>query len=357
MKTVGFIPSRLVSDSVFRKGFLMLLHMFVPSRLLCGVALLWVTQCMALELPLPPAGEDVVGQLQVIKAKYEDTFASIGERYELGYLEMVAANPGVDPWLPGEGKDIVLPTRFILPPGPREGIVINLAEYRMYYFPAGKNVVNTYPLGIGREGWSSPVSTTTITGKTPNPAWYPPASIRAEHAAAGDPLPTIVPPGPDNPLGPFKFSLGLSGYLIHGSDKKFGIGMRVSHGCFRMFNKNVLELSQLASVGTKVRILNEPYKFGLSGGKLYLEVHAPLEDNQQLSLMDKHANIVSLLLKYEQTAQGMHMDWDAVRDVVASESGFPVAVAEADPGSSAALMTPVPVVTPEAALENPASGI
>jgi L,D-transpeptidase ErfK/SrfK len=137
----------------------------------------------------------------VIKAKYEDTFADIGVANDLGYLEMVVANPGVDPWLPGEGAEIVLPTRFILPPGPREGIVINLAEYRMYYFPKGQNVVHTFPLGIGREGWGSPIAHTTITGKTPNPGWSPPASIRAEHAADGDPLPTYVPPGPNNPLG------------------------------------------------------------------------------------------------------------------------------------------------------------
>lgn len=332
----------------------MSLHLSAISRGLLGATWLLAGQCMALEFPLPSANEEVVGQIQIIKAKYEDTFASLGEQYELGYLEMVAANPGVDPWLPGNGADVVLPTRFILPPGPREGIVINLAEYRMYYFPAGKNVMYTYPLGIGREGWSSPVSSTTITGKTPNPAWYPPASIRAEHAADGDPLPTIVPPGPDNPLGPFKFSLGLSGYLIHGSNKKFGIGMRVSHGCFRMLNKNVLELSQLTSVGTKVRIINEPYKFGLSAGKLYLEVHAPLEDRQQLSLMDKHANIVNSLLKYEQTVPGLHMDWDVVREVVAAESGFPVVIAEQDANATNAPATQA--VAPEAQTD-PVSGI
>ena len=170
----------------------------------------------ALELPLPPPGEDIVGQIQVIKAKYEDTFADIATANDLGYLEMVAANPGVDAWLPGEGTEIILPTRYILPPGPREGIVINLAEYRMYYFPKGQNVVHTYPLGIGREGWGSPITSTSIIAKTPNPGWTPPASIRAEHAADGDPLPAYVPPGPDNPLGPFKFTLGTPGYLIHG---------------------------------------------------------------------------------------------------------------------------------------------
>lgn len=132
----------------------------------------------------------------MIKAKYEDTFADLGEQYNLGYSEMVAANPGVDPWLPGVGTEVIIPTRFVLPPGPREGVVINLAEYRLYYYPKGQNVVHTYPLGIGREGWGSPIANTRITAKTKDPAWYPPASIRAEHAADGDPLPTVVPPGP-----------------------------------------------------------------------------------------------------------------------------------------------------------------
>ncbi|MET1077347.1 MAG: L,D-transpeptidase family protein [Pseudomonas sp.] len=295
----------------------------LPLAVLCAIG-----PVAALELPLPPPGEDIVGQVQVIKARYEDTFADIGEANDLGYLEMVAANPGVDPWLPGAGADILLPTRFILPPGPREGIVINLAEYRLYYFPKGQNVVHTYPLGIGREGWGSPIAHTSVTAKTANPAWYPPQSIREEHAADGDPLPTMVPPGPDNPLGPFKFTLGVPGYLIHGSNKKFGIGMRVSHGCFRMLNPNVLQLASMAPVGTSVRILNEPYKFGLSNGKVYLEAHAPLDDNGVPSVVDKHAAVVNALLQRDQLVNDLRLDWEVVREVVAAEDGLPIEIAE-----------------------------
>src|SRR5690606_37218933 len=145
-------------------------------------ALLSAGQSAALELPLPPEGEDLVGEIQVIKAKYEDTFAALGEQYDLGYLELVAANPGVDPWLPGEGTDIVLPTRFILPPGPRERIVIILSEYGLYFYPEVQNVVHTHPVGIGREGWAPPVGKTHSAAVTGNPAWYPPLSIRDEHA-------------------------------------------------------------------------------------------------------------------------------------------------------------------------------
>ncbi len=291
-------------------------------------ALLLAAPASALELPLPPPGEDVVGQVQVIKAKYEDTFADIATANDLGYLEMVAANPGVDPWLPGEGAEIILPTRYILPPGPREGIVINLAEYRMYYFPKGQNVVHTFPLGIGREGWGSPITTTTITAKTPNPTWTPPASIRAEHAAEGDILPAVVPAGPDNPLGPFKFTLGTPGYLIHGSNKKFGIGMRVSHGCFRMLNNNVLQLANMVPVGTPVRIINQPYKFGVAGGKVYLEAHTPLNDAGEPSVVDKHTEVINALLKREDLNQGLRLDWEVVREVVAAEDGLPIEIAE-----------------------------
>ena len=282
---------------------------------------------VALELPLPPPGEDIVGQVQVIKAKYEDTFADLGKANDLGYTEMVAANPGVDAWLPGEGSEVILPTRFILPAGPREGIVINLAEYRLYYFPKGRNVVYTYPLGIGREGWGSPITNTSIIAKTPNPAWYPPKSIRQEHAAEGDPLPTVVAAGPNNPLGPFKFTLGTPGYLIHGSNKKFGIGMRVSHGCFRMLNNNVLELAGMAPVGTKLRIINEPYKFGESGGKIYLEAHTPLDDHGEASLVDKHTAVINALLKRDDLVGHLRLDWDVVREVVAAEDGLPIEIA------------------------------
>eukprot|EP01132_Coremiostelium_polycephalum_P017861 gene17861-21341_t len=257
----------------------------------------------ALQLPLPPPGEDIVGQVQVIKAKYEDTFADLGTTYDLGYSEMVAANPGVDAWLPGAGTEIVLPTRFILPPGPREGIVINLAEYRLYYYPKGQNVVYTFPLGIGRE-----------------------ASIKAEHAANGDPLPNVVPAGPDNPLGPFKFTLGTPGYLIHGSNMKFGIGTRTSHGCFRMFNNNVLEMADMVPVGTSVRIINDAYKFGAAGGKVYLEAHTPLNDDGTPSVVDKHTAVINALLKREDLSSNLRVNWDQVRDVVAAEDGLPTEI-------------------------------
>ncbi|MDH4612411.1 LysM peptidoglycan-binding domain-containing protein [Pseudomonas sp. BN102] len=212
---------------------------------------------MAARYELPSDGGSEVGVRQVVIARYEDTFADLAERYDLGYQEMLDANPGVDAWLPKVGTHIQIPTQFTLPDGPRDGVVINLAELRLYYFPTGTRLVYTYPLGIGREEWDSPVGTTRITEKVANPSWFPTPSIRAEHAADGDPLPIRVPPGPDNPLGPYKIRLGLPAYLIHGSNKKFGIGTRTSHGCFRMYNHDVEELFSKVPVGTKVRIINE----------------------------------------------------------------------------------------------------
>jgi L,D-transpeptidase ErfK/SrfK len=306
------------------------------ARCLSLAALCAAGPVSALEFPLPQPGEDIIGQVQTVTAKYEDTFADLATRYDLGYLEMIAANPGVDAWLPGAGTQVVLPTRFILPPGPREGIVINLAEYRLYYYPKGRSVVYTFPLGIGREGWGSPISTTKVTAKTPNPTWTPPASVKAEHAADGDILPNVVPAGPDNPLGPFKFGLGLPGYLIHGSNKKFGIGMRTSHGCFRMYNNNVLEMADMVPVGTPVRIMSEPYKFGVSGGKVYLEAHTPLDESGNPSVVDKHTAVINALLKREDLANSLRINWDEVRDVVAAEDGMPVEIAVP--------ATPAPVV-------------
>jgi len=307
----------------------MLLNMLTLKSLrACCITMLCVAPfAAAIELPLPPVGDDVVGEIQVIEARYEDTFADLGKTHDLGYLEMVAANPGIDAWLPGEGTQITLPQRYILPPGPREGVVINLAEYRLYYYPQDQSVVYTYPLGIGREGWDSPVSNTSITVKTPNPGWTPPQSILREHAQAGDPLPAYVPPGPDNPLGPYKLTLGLPGYLIHGSNKKFGIGMRVSHGCFRMLNHNVLELADLVPVGAKVRIINEPYKFGFTQGELYLEAHEPLNDEGETSIVDKHAAVVNEMLKRDDL-QGLQIDWERVRDVVAAGEGIPTVITQ-----------------------------
>ena len=218
---------------------------------------------------LPPEGYDVIGTVSTITARYEDTLVDIARRHGLGYYDIVRANPEVNPWLPGEGTEIVLPSRFVLPPGPRRGLVLNLAEYRMYYFPESQEgkpaYVYTYPMSIGRMDWETPLGNTQIVAMAKDPAWYPPQSVRDEHAADGDPLPRVVPPGPENPLGTRALRLGLPGYLIHGTNRPAGVGMRVSHGCVRMFPEDIEFLFEHIGVRTSVRIINAPVKIGWQG--------------------------------------------------------------------------------------------
>ncbi len=230
-------------------------------------------------------GQDVVGQVQVVQARYEDTFVDFARAYGLGYDDLVAANPDVDPWLPGEGTPIVLPTRFVLPIAPRHGIVLNIAAKRLFYYPdvaeGEPQVVETFPIGIGRTGWATPTGETTIVARVPDPVWFPPQSVRDEHLAAGDPLPRRVPPGPDNPLGRHALALGLPGYLIHGTNKPAGVGMRVSHGCVRLYPEDIERIFDQVQIGTPVRIVNQPYLFGWHDNQLYLQAHVPLEEDER----------------------------------------------------------------------------
>ena len=292
--------------------------------LLAGLAL----GVQAADYPLSSAEQQLVGSVSTIQARYEDTLADLADAYGFGFNEMQAANPGVDAWLPGEGRVIRLPGQHVLPETPRSGIVINLPEYRMYFYPQDDARVSTWPVGIGREGWSSPIGQTRVLRKEANPSWYPPQSIREEHAAAGDPLPAVVPPGPDNPMGPFKMNLAMSGYVIHGTNKSFGIGMRVSHGCFRMNNQDVTELFPQVPTGTPVTIVNQPYKLGVSDGRLYLEVHPPLDEHGLPSALDKQEAIQQLLRERSELVNGFRLDWQKIRDLVFAEEGIPGVIGE-----------------------------
>ena len=231
---------------------------------------------------LPADGSDVIGAVSTVTARAEDTLLDIARRHGLGYEDIVLANPGVDVWLPGAGTEVVLPTRYILPPGPRRGLVLNLAEYRMYYFPEPQGdqppVVMTYPMSIGRMDWATPVGRMRIVSKVENPAWYPPESVRKEHEADGTPLPRVVPPGPDNPLGKFAMRLTLPSYLIHGTNRPAGVGMRVTHGCIRMYPEDIEYLFGRVAVNTEVRIITEPVKLGWDGDRLVMEVHRSLDE-------------------------------------------------------------------------------
>ena len=295
-------------------------HLIIPL-----LGLLLPADGHGLSFPLPAPGDDLIGEIINIDAVYEDTFSDIGRIYDLGYEELRAANPDVDPWLPGAGTRITLPTRFILPPGPREGVVINLPELRLYYYPKGEQRVITHPLGIGREGWSTPTGQSSVTGKTHKPSWRPPQSIREEHAAMGDPLPEVVEPGPGNPLGEYAIYLSMSGYLLHGTNKPYGVGMRVSHGCIRLYPEDIESLFGRLPVGTPVRIVDEPFKAGWSRGRLYVEAHPPL--SEQLEARGHNFTpIVTAVVQALEAHQGAQPDWGEVKSAAADQAGFPIPV-------------------------------
>ena len=223
-----------------------------------------------------PAEGDVVGAVEVIEARHEDTFVALARRYNVGFEALRQANPDVDAWLPGEGTKVVIPSQFVLPDAARSGIVINLPELRLYYFPRGSDRVITHPISIGRMDWGTPLGRTSVLAKAERPSWYPPQSIRDEHAAMNDPLPAVVPPGPDNPLGEYALRLGIPGYLIHGTNKPSGVGMRVTHGCIRLFPEDIEALFGMVDPGTPVQIVNQPFKLGWGDNGLYMEAHPPL---------------------------------------------------------------------------------
>ncbi|MBP6058021.1 MAG: L,D-transpeptidase family protein [Nitrosomonas sp.] len=237
------------------------------------------------EFSFNPAHEDVVGTLQVITASKDDTLSDIARRFNLGYEEIISANPNVDPWLPRAGTKIVIPTQFVLPDAPRQGIVINLAAMRLFYYPKAKpgepQKVITHPVGIGRVEWKTPEGTTRIVSKKENPAWIPPLSIRKEHAKNGDPLPAVVPPGPDNPMGTHVLKFDWPSYAIHGTDKPPSIGLRGSHGCLRMYPEDIVTIYNEVPVGTPVRVVNQPRLLGWRERMLYLQTYPVLEDDKR----------------------------------------------------------------------------
>jgi L,D-transpeptidase ErfK/SrfK len=279
---------------------------------------------------LPPPDVDLVGDIRVVYAAQHETLLDIARRHAVGYDEIIKANPGVDRWLPGEGTPVVLPTRYILPPAPREGIVLNVSELRLYYYPkparGEKPTVMTFPISVGRMDWKTPLGKTSVVTKQRDPAWYPPASIKAEHARDGDFLPDVVPAGPDNPLGRFALRLGISGYLIHGTNKPEGVGMRVTHGCVRMYPENIEWMFEHVPVGTPVYIIDKPVKVGWFAGTLFMEAHAPLEEDElpiQVTVEDAMRAIQAKL-----GPEMYGVDQVAVQLVVEQASGLPVVISQ-----------------------------
>jgi len=270
----------------------------------------------------------VIGSIKIIYADERDTLLDIARNHGFGYQDMKLANVNVDTWLPDDGQEVVLPSQFILPVASMDGIVLNVPEMRLYYYPPkekGKlQEVFTYPLGVGREGWNTPYIKTIIVEKKVNPNWYPPKSILKEHEEAGDPLPKIVKPGPENPLGNYAMRLGRRDYLIHGTNKPNGIGMRISHGCIRLYPEDIKELFSKVSLKTPVNIINQPYKIGVKNDVIYLEVH-PFLDEDKEKYENNLTSVIALIIKISNNRK-YQIDMRTAYEAIKNPTGLPIAV-------------------------------
>ena len=318
------------------------------------IALLLATlsgPCAATVYELSDPAQSVLGADQSIQTVYEDTLYDLARRYSLGSEELIRVNPQFDPWLPGAGKTVLIPGRRILPTGAREGIVVNIAEHRLYYYPKPKRhepqQVISYPVSIGKMDWRTPLGETRVIAKIKHPAWYPPESIRKEHAENGDPLPKVVGPGPDNPLGDFALRLaaGNGEYMLHGTNNPTAVGMAVTHGCIRMYPEDVAALFALVPIGTRVRLVNEPVKVAWVEGQLLLEAHPPVDAEGQS--IEPDVQLLSQMLDQALGSSTAAIHWDLARATLAAASGVPTLVGlAADPEA-------VPAPAPQAASVSP----
>jgi L,D-transpeptidase ErfK/SrfK len=272
----------------------------------------------------------LIGELATVNTHENDTLPDVARHFGLGYNDITAANTGVSAWTPRANSRVLLPLQFILPDAPHKGIVLNVANMRMFYYPKKeRNKVYTYPVGIGRDGWNTPTGMTSIAVKTPNPDWHVPPSIHQEHAARGHYLPSVVRSGPENPLGYYAMRLAIGSYLIHGTNKPFGIGMQISHGCIQMYPEDIEVLFKKVSVGTPVRVVHDPYLAAWDNNMLYLEANEPLEKwlGSKSQLKKQVTKELRKLAKQHNAA----VDWAKVDRVLDRTDGIPTPVLENSP--------------------------
>ena len=292
-----------------------------------------------------------VGEIVDYDARHEDTFVHLARDYNLGFVEIRAANPYVDPWVPGRGTDLTLPTMHLLPDSPRDGVVINLADMRLYAYVNGEEAPYHTPIGVGREGLNTPIGTTKVVRKKEGPTWRPTARMLKE-----DPeLKPVYPPGPDNPLGTHALYLGWPTYAIHGTNRPFGIGRRISSGCIRLYPEAITQLFGKIPVGTKVTVVNQPIKLAWIDNKLYMEAHPTLE---QAVAMEEKAKVPKKKLsnkemQYLIKMAGAHQDylrWPAIRKALKTRNGYPVVIARR-PSSEVQDLEEAELLLPEDAKE------
>ena len=266
---------------------------------------------------------DIIGSLQQYKVKEVDNLYAIARHFDIGIVELLAANPGVDVWEPKADTNLTITTSHVLPSVPHEGIVLNLSELRLFYF-VDKQTVLTFPIGIGREGWQTPRGITKILRKRIHPIWTPPVSIRAVEPN----LPESIPPGPDNPLGNYALDTGWRGVLIHGTNRPYGVGKRSSHGCIRLYPEDIEALFTVVKVGTSVTVIDMPYKLGWQGDTLFLEV-TPTQNQADAIAEYRRPHPIDRPETYDAiraAAGDATIDWYNVDRTITEHSGIPVAI-------------------------------
>ncbi len=313
--------------------------------LLAGLAALGATAVLPriLRAEAAAADGDLIGRMRALVTDAETVLLDVARGHDLGIIELSAANPGVDPWVPGEERLIVLPTQHIFPDARRRGIVVNLAELRLYYFPR-EGPPETHAVGIGREGVETPRGTTKIVRKRKNPTWYPTAATRRENPG----LPEVVPPGPDNPLGTRALYLGWPTYLIHGTSKPYGVGRRVSRGCIRLYPEQIEALYDKVPIGTPVTVLDQTIKAGWHEGELYLEAHPDVDQLEELEatyrLTVKPPPPVHDYIREKAGEAADRVDWDFVDAELVARRGYPVRITRPAGARRLALREPDPPV-------------
>lgn len=272
--------------------------------------------------------DQLIGEIRLQQLVYEDTLPAVARRNGVGLDALQRANPNVDMWLPEPGSTVTLPTAFILPDAPQRDIVVNVSERRLYYYHAENGQLSVFPVGIGREGFTTPMMLTETVTKIENPSWTPTASAHAEYAARGEFLPAVVPPGPDNPLGKYAIMLAARGYLLHGTNQSMGVGQPVSRGCIRLYAPHIEALVKSVPNGTQVRIIRQPHKVAWHQGALYLESHADEQLAGGRDLTAAVAQIIKYTQKYDSYAT-VAIDWQRVTETARSARGIPVRISKA----------------------------
>lgn len=270
---------------------------------------------------------DIYGVNTYYTTNEKDTLISIARKYSISFADILSANDvNMDPWIPGKDKKLLIPKSHIIPFSKRDGIVINIGDLRLYYFDEGE-LLNTFPIGIGRSGWETPLGKAKVIKKKKNPVWIPPDSVRKEDPS----LPKVVAAGDDNPLGNRAIYLSMPSYLIHGTNKPYGVGMKVSHGCIRLYPEDIEALYDLVAEGTNVNIINQPIKAGWKDNKLYIEVHilpeyvTSSEEKKVINSTDLYPQAYEVIQK----AAGLEItkvDWDKVKKAVKIANGIPIEV-------------------------------